>query len=90
MIKILSTPAFERRAKKFLKKHPQMTAPFGKVLTLIQLNQLHHPSLRLHKIESKGCHSVSLNMSYRLLLEIKIKEDGSVLLIDIGNHDSVY
>ncbi|WWE60639.1 hypothetical protein NF212_22705 [Parasalinivibrio latis] len=57
---------------------------------MIRLNQLGHPSLRLHKIEGKGCHSVSLNMSYRLLLEIMIKEDGSVLLIDIGNHDQVY
>ncbi len=67
-----------------------MVEPFKKVLKMIRLNQLGHPSLRLHKIEGKGCHSVSLNMSYRLLLEIMIKEDGSVLLIDIGNHDQVY
>ncbi|AMG28881.1 plasmid stabilization protein [Grimontia hollisae] len=90
MNQIVTTPAFERRLKKFLKKHPDMQAPLKKVLKMIQLNQLGHPSLRLHKIEGKNCHSVSLNMSYRLMVEIRIKQDGTVLLIDIGNHDDVY
>ena len=33
--------------------------------------------------------SVSINMSYRILLQMVIKED-DIILIDIGDHDRVY
>jgi mRNA-degrading endonuclease YafQ of YafQ-DinJ toxin-antitoxin module len=51
----------------------------------------HHPSLRLHALRGRlqGLHSVSINLSYRITLEVLI--DGQRLIpIDIGSHDVVY
>ncbi len=51
----------------------------------------HHPSLRLHPLQGKlaGLHSVSINISYRVTLELIVK-DREVVLINIGTHDEVY
>ena len=51
----------------------------------------HHPSLRLHRLQGQlnGLSSVSINMSYRIVLELLI-QDGDIILVDIGNHDRVY
>ncbi len=89
MIKLILTDSYKRRAKKFFKKHPELIKQYEKTLKLLVLNPA-HPSLRLHAIESKKLHSISINMSYRVLLSLRIKEDGTIMLIDIGNHDEVY
>jgi len=52
---------------------------------------LRHPSLRLHALKGRlqGLHSVSINISYRITLELII--DGQRLIpMDIGSHDAVY
>ncbi|PCD85334.1 plasmid stabilization protein [Vibrio mediterranei] len=89
MIKLVVTDSYLRRAKKFFKKHPNLIKQYEKTLKLLVSNPS-HPSLRLHAIESKNLHSISINMSYRVLLSLRIKEDGTIILIDIGNHDDVY
>ncbi len=89
MIELILTDSYKRRAKKFFKKHPELIKQYEKTLKLLVLNPA-HPSLRLHAIESKKLHSISINMSYRVLLSLRIKEDGTIMLIDIGNHDEVY
>jgi plasmid maintenance system killer protein len=50
-----------------------------------------HPSLRLHALQGKldGLHSVSINLSYRITLELLI-EDGKIIPINVGDHQSVY
>jgi mRNA-degrading endonuclease YafQ of YafQ-DinJ toxin-antitoxin module len=50
-----------------------------------------HPSLRLHRLKGglAGLHSVSINMSYRITLEM-IFQGKSLLLVDVGSHDNVY
>jgi mRNA-degrading endonuclease YafQ of YafQ-DinJ toxin-antitoxin module len=50
-----------------------------------------HPSLRLHKLkgELSEYYSISMDMKYRVVLEIIIK-DNELLLLDIGSHDDVY
>lgn len=55
------------------------------------LNRIQHPSLRLHKLTGKlsGLSSVSINMSYRITLELII-QDNDIILINIGSHDEVY
>lgn len=52
---------------------------------------IHHPSLRLHKLLGSltGLSSVSINMSYRITLELMI-QDRDIILINIGSHDEVY
>lgn len=76
-----------RRAKKFIKRHPQIQGQYEKTLQLLELKPL-HPSLRLHYLEGalSGLSSVSVNMSCRIVLEFVI-QDRDIILIDIGSHD---
>ncbi|WP_339669003.1 plasmid stabilization protein [Dasania marina] len=88
--RIIYPESYLRRAKKFLKKHPEVHGQYQKTLQLLELNP-YHPSLRLHSLHGrlKGLSSVSINISYRVVLEFQISEDG-ILLVDIGSHDQVY
>ena len=88
--KLVFPDSYVRRARKFLKKHPDLRNQYQKTLELLALNP-HHPSLRLHRLQGQlsDLSSVSVNMSYRILLEIIIEEKG-IILVDIGNHDHVY
>lgn len=82
--------SYIRRAKKFLRKHPEIHNQYRKTLELLELDP-YHPSLRLHSLEGrlKGLSSVSINMSYRIVLELEI-QDEKIVLINIGNHGQVY
>ncbi len=84
------TPAYNRRAKKFLRKHPELKRQYLKTLQLLALNP-YHPSLRLHVLEGrlKGLYAVSINVSYRISLEFII-EDADLILVNVGTHDEVY
>ena len=88
--KIFYPASYKKREKKFFRKHPQLLAQYEKVLQLLELNPF-HPSLRLHVLKGQlaGLYSVSINISYRLVIELEIKDNQSVL-INIGDHDSVY
>ncbi len=88
--RLIYTDSYLRRAKKFLKRHPQILSQYEKTLQLLELNP-HHPSLRLHDLQGSlsGLLSVSINMSYRIVLDLII-QNRDILLIDIGNHDHVY
>ncbi len=87
---LIYTDSYNKRAKKFLRKHPEIHNQYRKTLQLLELNPF-HPSLRLHGLEGrlKGLSSVSINMSYRIVLELEIKKD-EIVLINIGRHDYVY
>lgn len=88
--RLIYTNSYLRRAKKFLKKHPQILGQYEKTLQLLELNP-HHPSLRLHGLRGplSGLSSVSINMSYRIVLELII-QDRDIILVDIGHHGRVY
>ena len=77
---LIYTDSYNKRAKKFLRKHPEIHNQYRKTLQLLELNPF-HPSLRLHGLEGrlKGLSSVSINMSYRIVLEMEVKEDEIVL-----------
>lgn len=84
------TERYERRAARFLRRHPDLRQSYRKTLLLLEADP-HHPSLRLHALRGRlqGLHSVSINLSYRITLEVLI--DGQRLIpIDIGSHDVVY
>jgi mRNA-degrading endonuclease YafQ of YafQ-DinJ toxin-antitoxin module len=87
---LIYTDSYNKRAKKFLRKHPEIHNQYRKILQLLELNPF-HPSLRLHGLEGrlKGLSSVSVNMSYRIVLELEIKKD-EIVLINVGRHDYVY
>lgn len=90
MYKIVFTESYEKRAKKFIKKHPEIKSQYKKILQLLEINP-QHPSLRLHKLSGKlsDLHSISINISYRISLEFTI-ENNRIVLINVGSHNKVY
>lgn len=87
---LIFTDQYNRRATRFLKRHPQLREQYRKTLLLLQANP-HHPSLRLHAMSGKlaGLHSVSINLSYRITLELIIR-DKQIVPVNVGDHDVVY
>jgi len=88
--KLVFPESYIRRVRKFLKKHPEIHGQYRKALELLELNP-YHPSLRLHSLQGNlsGLSSVSINISYRVVLELII-DGNEILLINIGKHDQVY
>jgi plasmid maintenance system killer protein len=52
---------------------------------------IHHPSLRLHKLSGRlsGLSSLSINMSYRITVEIIISYT-DIILVDVGAREDVH
>ncbi len=90
MPELVFTESYERRASKFLKKHPELKEQYAKTLKLLALNPS-HPSLRLHKLQGnlKGLQAVSINISYRVVLHFFVRKD-LIVPVDVGTHDEVY
>lgn len=87
---LLFTAHYNRRAAKFLGQHPDLRSTYLKTLQLLAANPA-HPSLRLHALRGKfdGLHSVSINLSYRITLELLI-QDQQIIPVNVGDHDAVY
>jgi hypothetical protein len=87
---LVFTAQYHRRAAKFLTLHPALRPNNLKTLLLLEANP-HHPSLRLHALHGKleGLHSVSINLSYRITLELLI-QDQQIIPVNVGDHDAVY
>lgn len=87
---ILTTAAFDRRARKFLARHPDLRPRLAETLAQLVSNPF-QPGLNLHALGGKlqGLQAVSITYSYRLTLTLQLTEH-EVLLIDIGSHDEVY
>jgi mRNA-degrading endonuclease YafQ of YafQ-DinJ toxin-antitoxin module len=87
---LVFTEQYNRRAARFLKRHPDLEKQYLKTLQLLELNP-HHPSLRLHALSGRlvGLHSVSINLSYRITLELLITKD-QIIPVNVGDHDAVY
>ena len=87
---LVFTQQYEKRAARFLKRHPDLQKQYLKTLQLLEINP-QHPSLRLHPFAGRlvGLHSVSINLSYRITLELLIA-DNRVIPINVGDHDAVY
>ncbi len=87
---LVFTESYVRLVFNFLKRHPALRRQYGKTLALLEANP-HHPSLRLHALEGKhkGLHSVSINLSYRITLELLI-QDRQIIPVNVGDHDAVY
>ena len=84
------TESYIRRARRFIKRHPDLVSQYEKTLRPLELNPSHR-SLRLHKLSGKldDPYSVSVNMSYQITLELLIRED-AIIPVDIGSHDKIY
>ena len=87
---LVFTEQYNRRALRFINRHPELKRPYLKTLQLLEINPF-HPSLRLRALHEKlqNLHSVSINLSYRITLELQISE-AEIILINIGDHEAVY
>ena len=87
---LVFTHQYEKRARRFLKRHPELEDQYLKTLQLLEANP-RHPSLRLHPLGGRlsGLHSVSINLSYRITLELLLREQ-EIIPINVGDHDTVY
>lgn len=87
---IIYTESYNKVVADFLKKYPRLIKQYQKALELLELNPF-HPSLRLHALKGKlqGLHSVSINLSYRITLELILSEK-KIIPIQIGDHSRVY
>jgi len=87
---LVFTDDYTRRALRFLKRHPELKSQYAKTLALLGINP-HHPSLRLHALSGRltGVHSVSINLSYRITLELLI-QDQQIIPLNVDDHDAVY
>ena len=87
---LVFTDQYNRRAARFLKRHPQLREQYRKTLLLLEANP-HHASLRLHALSGRlaGLHSVSINLSYRITLELIIRAH-QIVPVNVGDHDAVY
>ena len=87
---LVFTEQYEKRALRFLKRHPELEKQYLKSLQLLEANPF-HPSLRLHPLSGRlsGLHSVSINLSYRITIEFLIN-DQEIIPVNVGEHDAVY
>ncbi len=90
MADIIFTDSYIRRARKFIKKHPELISQYEKTLELLELNP-YHPSLKLHRLRGKlsELYSVSINISFRISIYFLIDAD-KIIPVDIGSHVEVY
>jgi len=87
---LVFTDDYTRRALRFLKRHPELKNQYAKTLALLEINP-HHPSLRLHALAGRlqGVHSVSINLSYSITLDLLIQEQ-QIIPLNVGDHDTFY
>ena len=87
---LIFTEQYDKRAVRFLKRHPDLQKQYLKTLQLLEINP-HHPSLRLHALAGRldGLHSVAINLSYRITLELLIRGE-QIIPVNVGDHDAVY
>jgi addiction module RelE/StbE family toxin len=87
---IVTTEYFLRRARKFLRKHPDLRERFAQVVDDLKQDPfaLH---LAYHPLSGKLKHvqAVSVTYEYRIILRIEVT-DREIILLDIGSHDEVY
>jgi addiction module RelE/StbE family toxin len=88
--KIIFTESYNKRAKKFFRRHTDLIPQYAKTLKLLKSNPF-HPSLRLHRLLGKlsELYSVSINISYRISIFFIIEND-TIVPVDIGSHEEVY
>jgi addiction module RelE/StbE family toxin len=87
---LIYSESYLKRAKRFAKQHPDLKEQYRKALRLIEQNPF-HPSLRILPLQGRltGLHSVSINISYRISLEMFITEN-EIVLVNVGSHQDVY
>lgn len=87
---LVFTAHYEKIERRFIKRHPDLLERYHKTLALLEQDPF-QPSLRLHALQGAlaGLHAVSINLQYRITLELEVREH-EILLVNIGSHGEVY
>ena len=90
MFAIATTDYFLRRARKFLRRHPDLRERFAQVVDDLKEDPF-APHLAYHHLggKLKDVQAVSITYDYRIILTIVVT-DKEIILLDIGSHDEVY
>ncbi len=86
---LVFTAQYERIERRFLRRHPDLQSRYKITLVLLEQDPF-HPSLRLHPLKGRltGLHSVSINLQYRITLELEIRKE-EIVLVSVGSHGEV-
>jgi len=89
-MKLVREEAYQRKERKFFKKHPELIDRYAKVLKQLKDDPF-APILKTHRLKGamSEFHSCSLNHQYRIIC-IFIVQNDTIILVDIGSHDEVY
>ena len=87
---LVFTAHYDKIEQRFLKRHPDLLERYHKTLALLEQDPF-LPSLRLHAVRGAlaGLHAVSINLQYRITLELEVREH-EIILVNIGSHGEVY
>ncbi len=87
---LIFTESHEKIERRFLKRHPDLLERYHKTLAILEQDPF-HPSLRLHALEGRlaGLHTVSINLQYRITLELELREQ-EIILVSVGSHGELY
>jgi mRNA-degrading endonuclease YafQ of YafQ-DinJ toxin-antitoxin module len=87
---LIFTESYEKLEQRFLKRHPDLLERYHKTLAILEQDPF-HPSLRMHALEGRlaGLHAVSINLQYRVTLELELREQ-EIVLVSVGSHGEVY
>ena len=90
MFTLVTTEFFLRRARKFLKKHPDLREKFAEVTDDLRRDPF-ASYLKYHQLggKLKDVQAVSITYEYRIILTLMVSEK-EVVLLDIGSQDEVY
>ena len=85
-MELITSTKFDSDLRHFLIKNSNYKTKIKKCFSLM-LNNLYHPSLRLHKLSGQENYSVSVDMKIRIIINI---DENKIFLLRIGNHNQVY
>ena len=87
---LVFTAHYEKIERRFIKRHPDLLERYHKTLALLEQDPF-QPSLRLHALQGAlaGLHAVSINLQFRITLELEVREH-EIILVNIGSHGEVY
>jgi len=87
---LIFTAHYEKIESRFLKRHPDLLERYQRTLALIEEDPF-QPALRLHALQGQlaGLHAVSMNLQYRITLELEIRER-EIILVNVGSHGEIY
>lgn len=89
---LILSSAFERAAKKYLKRRPQSIKALQATLELLKLNAF-DVRLKTHKLKGDlaGVWACSAEHDLRVLFEFaEVDGEEAIVLLTVGSHDEVY